>query len=99
MSDADQSLRIEELLVPSAFPHSVTDLRMVETHISWIVLTGTLAYKIKKPLQLEFIDTTTLERRKHYCEEELRLNRRLAPELYLGVVPITRFQKDLSGSL
>lgn len=90
MSDADPPLRIEELLVPSAFPHEVTQLRVVETHISWVVLTGTLAYKIKKPLELEFIDTSTLERRRHYCEEEVRLNRRLAPELYLRVVPITR---------
>ncbi|WP_129645754.1 bifunctional aminoglycoside phosphotransferase/ATP-binding protein [Peristeroidobacter agariperforans] len=90
MSDADRPLCIEELLVPSAFPHDVTELRVVETHISWIVLTGTRAYKIKRPLQLEFIDTSTLERRRHYCEEEVRLNCRLAPELYLGVVPITR---------
>lgn len=58
--------------------------------MSWIILTGALAYKIKKPIKLEFIDTSTLERRRHYCEEELRLNRRPAPELYLRVVPITR---------
>lgn len=90
MSAADPPLHVEELLLPSAFPHDVTDLRMVETHISWVILTGTLAYKIKKPIKLEFIDTSTLERRRHYCEEELRLNRRLAPELYLRVVPITR---------
>lgn len=90
MSHAEQRLRIEELLVPSAFPHAVTELRLVETHISWVVLTGTLAYKIKKPLELDFIDTSTLERRRRYCEEEVRLNRRLAPELYLRVVPITR---------
>lgn len=97
MSDVDQpganersSLRIEELLVPSAFPHAVTGLRLVETHISWVVLTGELAYKIKKPLKLDFIDTSTLQRRQHYCTEELLLNRRLAPELYLRVVPIAR---------
>jgi aminoglycoside phosphotransferase family enzyme/predicted kinase len=83
-------LRIEELLVPSAFPHPVGELRLVETHISWVVLTGSLVYKIKKPVKLDFIDTSTLERRLHYCNEELRLNRRLAPELYLEVVPITR---------
>lgn len=101
MSDADppadnarSPLRIEELMLASAFPHAVTELRMVETHISWVVLTGSLAYKIKKPLKLEFIDTSTLERRQHYCNEELRLNRRLAPELYLRVAPITR---DNSG--
>lgn len=84
------SLHIEELLVPGAFPHAVRELRLVETHISWIILTGALAYKIKKPVKLDFIDTSTLERRQHYCNEELRLNRRLAAELYLRVVPITR---------
>jgi uncharacterized protein len=97
MSDADQlpahecpPLQIDELLVSSAFPHPVTELRLVETHISWVVLTGAFAYKIKKPLKLDFIDTSTLERRQHYCNEELRLNRRLAPQLYRRVVPITR---------
>lgn len=83
-------LRIEELLVPEAFPHPVSELRLVETHISWVILTGSLAYKIKKPVKLDFIDTSTLARRQHYCEEELRLNRRLAPEIYLRVVPIAR---------
>lgn len=83
-------LRIEDLLAASTFPHPVGELRMVETHISWVILTGSFAYKIKKPVQLDFIDTSTLERRHHYCNEELRLNRRLAPELYLEVVPITR---------
>jgi len=82
--------QIEELLVAAAFPHPVDELRLVETHISWVILTGSFAYKIKKPVKLDFIDTSTLERRRHYCNEELRLNRRLAPELYLGVVPIAR---------
>lgn len=97
MSDIDERdanqpspLRIEELLVATAFPHEVTELRLVETHISWVILTGELAYKIKKPVKLDFIDTSTRERRRHYCNEELRLNRRLAPELYLRVVPIAR---------
>lgn len=83
-------LQIEELLAPAAFPHAVTGLKLVETHISWVVLTGALAYKIKKPLRLDFIDTSTLVRRLYHCNEEIRLNRRLAPELYVGVVPITR---------
>ncbi|MBM0106607.1 AAA family ATPase [Steroidobacter sp. S1-65] len=82
--------RVEELMVASAFAHEVSELRLVETHISWVVLTGSHAYKIKKPVKLSFIDTSTLERRRHYCDEEVRLNRRMAPELYLGVVPITR---------
>jgi uncharacterized protein len=63
---------------------------MLETHISWVMLTGDYAYKLKKPVDLGFVDFTTLARRRHYCEEELRLNRRLAPELYLEVVAIRR---------
>ena len=62
---------------------------LIETHISWVLLNGQHAYKIKKPVALGFLDFTTLAARKHYCEEELRLNRRLAPDLYLDVVPIT----------
>jgi aminoglycoside phosphotransferase family enzyme/predicted kinase len=61
----------------------------METHISWIILTGEYAYKLKKPVNLGFLDFSTLEQRHFFCEEEIRLNRRLAPELYLCVVPIT----------
>lgn len=63
-------------------------VQLVETHISWVLLADTLAYKIKKPVHLGFVDFSTLALRKHFCEEELRLNRRLAPSLYLRVVPI-----------
>lgn len=63
--------------------------RVIETHISWVLLAGEQAYKIKKPLDLGFLDFSTLKRRRFYCEEEVRLNRRLAPEIYLDVVPIT----------
>src|SRR4029434_7442644 len=76
------------LLDPACYPHRTKRLRMLETHISWVVLTGDYAYKLKKPVDLGFVDFTTLARRRHYCEEELRLNRRLAPELYLEVVAI-----------
>lgn len=71
-----------------AWPHPVADIEIVETHISWVLLTGSFAYKIKKAVKLEFLDFSTLERRRHFCEEELRLNRRWAPDLYLEVVPI-----------
>jgi aminoglycoside phosphotransferase family enzyme/predicted kinase len=73
---------------PECYPHPVRDVRLLETHISWVALTGSYAYKVKKPVDLGFADFSTLERRRHYCEEELRLNRRLAPKLYLEVVPI-----------
>ncbi len=81
-------LSIQDLLRPEAFPHEVRQLQLRETHISWVVLTGLFVYKIKKPVKLDFIDASTLELRRHYCSEELRLNRRLAPDLYLDVVPI-----------
>jgi aminoglycoside phosphotransferase family enzyme/predicted kinase len=86
--------KIEELLRPTAFPHSTTCLALRETHISWVILTGSVAYKIKKPLKLDFLDASTLARRRALCEEELRLNRRLAPELYVDVVAVT---KDRDG--
>ena len=63
-------------------------VRLVETHISWVLLADSLAYKIKKPVRLPFLDFTTLAARRHYCDEELRLNRRLAPLLYLDAVSI-----------
>ncbi|HNP37571.1 MAG TPA: AAA family ATPase [Woeseiaceae bacterium] len=80
---------IHALQQPAAFPHAADRWQLIETHISWVVLCGPYAYKIKKALDLDFLDFTTLDKRKFYCEEELRLNGRLAPELYLAVVPIT----------
>jgi aminoglycoside phosphotransferase family enzyme len=79
----------QDLLSAAAFPHTVGELSVRETHISWVILTGQFAYKIKKPARLDFLDCSTLEQRQHFCNEELRLNRRLVPELYLDVVPIT----------
>jgi hypothetical protein len=76
------------LVNPACYPHPVSGVRVLETHISWILLTGEYAYKIKKPVYLGFLDFSTLGLRRHYCEEELRLNRRLAPELYLELVEI-----------
>jgi hypothetical protein len=80
---------MEGLLSPSAYPHEVGEVKLVETHISWVLLTGEFAYKIKKPVDFGFLDFTTLEKRRHYCEEEVRLNRSWAPGLYLDVVAIT----------
>jgi aminoglycoside phosphotransferase family enzyme/predicted kinase len=85
-----ESFVIQALLKPEAFPHAVTRIELRETHISWVVLTGPYAYKVKKPVKFDFIDASTLERRHELCEEELRLNRRLAPDLYIRVVAITR---------
>jgi aminoglycoside phosphotransferase family enzyme/predicted kinase len=81
---------IEALLSAAAYSHPVGRIELLETHISWVILTGEYAYKIKKPVDLGFLDFRTLERRRHFCEEELRLNRGWAPRLYLDVVPIVR---------
>ncbi|MDH4073904.1 MAG: AAA family ATPase, partial [Gammaproteobacteria bacterium] len=81
---------VESLRDPGAFPHEAGDIELVETHISWLLLAGDFAYKIKKPLTLDFLDFSSLEKRRFYCEEELRLNRPWAPDIYLEVVPISR---------
>jgi aminoglycoside phosphotransferase family enzyme/gluconate kinase len=84
-----QAPLIRALLDPDRYDHPVARVELVETHISWVLLAGEYAYKIKKPVDLGFLDFSTLPKRRHFCEEELRLNRRLAPQIYLGVVPIT----------
>src|SRR5216684_951480 len=75
---------------PAAFPYPVTAIDVRQTHISAVFLAGDYAYKIKKPVKLSFLDFSTLDQRRHFCDEEVRLNRRLAPDVYLGVVPVTR---------
>jgi aminoglycoside phosphotransferase family enzyme/predicted kinase len=71
------------------YAHPTTEIVVVQTHISWVVLTGPYAYKLKKPVNLGFVDFSTLAKRHFFCQEELRLNRRLAPQLYLEVVTIS----------
>ena len=88
MHTTNQHILIEALQNPSLFAHATDDMALIETHISWVLLCGPYAYKIKKALDLGFLDFTTLEKRAFYCSEELRLNGRLAPQLYLEVVPI-----------
>jgi len=82
-------LFIQAMLNPEFYKHAVDNCQLIETHISWVILTGDFVYKIKKPINLGFVDFSTLDKRKFYCEEELRLNRRLAPNIYLAVVPIS----------
>ncbi len=81
--------QLRNLLCPEAYPHPVRKVELVETHISWILLTGELAYKIKRPVRYPFVDLRSAEHRAFLCHEELRLNRRFAPELYLDVCAIT----------
>lgn len=81
---------IDALSDPSAYPIGVETIEVRQTHISVVFLVGNYVYKIKKPVELGFLDFSTLEKRRYYCEEEVRLNRRLAPDVYLGVVPVVR---------
>jgi aminoglycoside phosphotransferase family enzyme/predicted kinase len=87
---------IEGLSVPSAYSHPTESVEVHQTHISIVFLAGALAYKIKKPVDLGFLNYSTLERRRHFCDEEVRLNRRLAPSVYLGVVPVTTERKRIA---
>jgi hypothetical protein len=80
---------IAALQNPAIYPHPVTHFQIIQTHLSWVILTGVFAYKIKKSLNLGFQDFTTLENRKYYCEKEVELNQRLAPQIYVGVIAIT----------
>lgn len=89
VTPVDDSL-VEALLCADAFDHPVDSIELIETHISWVVLAGDYAYKIKKPLVLDFLDFGDLDKRKFCCEEEIRLNRPWAPDIYVDVVPITQ---------
>src|SRR5687767_3388682 len=85
---------VAALLRPDAYPHPADDLRLHETHISWVALAGPYAYKIKKPVNLGFLDFSTVERRAAICADEVRLNRRLCPDVYLGVVYLVEHRGD-----
>lgn len=88
MATTEQQALIQALQNPACYNHAVTQLTMMETHISWVILTGEYAYKIKKGVDFGFLDYSSLEKRHSQCEAELRLNRRTSPQLYLDVVPI-----------
>jgi uncharacterized protein len=85
---AAQRRMVEALRDPARYPFPVAAVSLIETHISFVLLTGTFAYKIKKAVDFGFLDCTRLEQRRFFCEEELRLNRRLSTHFYLGVVAI-----------
>ncbi len=86
----NQGMLFDHLKNPKFYGPQVTSVQLLQTHISYVALTGTFAYKIKKPVNFGFLDFSTLDKRKFYCEEELRLNKRLCPEMYLDVLPITQ---------
>jgi aminoglycoside phosphotransferase family enzyme/predicted kinase len=79
---------VEALHNPQAYEHPVAAVHVMQTHTAWVLLTGKYAYKIKKPVDFGFLDFSTLEKRRHWCEEEVRLNQRFAPDIYLGVTEI-----------
>src|SRR5262249_55992483 len=79
---------IRALLDPAAYPEPPPSVELRQTHISYLLLAGDRAYKIKKPLDLGFLNFSTPARRAYYCRREVALNRRLAPDVYRGVVPI-----------
>lgn len=87
MNNAQSSL-VEAMLKPDFYDPAVAEVELKETHISWVFLAGDFAYKLKKALNFGFLDFSSLEKRRHFCQEELRLNRRFAPQLYLDVIPI-----------
>lgn len=88
MNSEHTEIMIRGLMDPDAWPEPAGEVSLVETHISWVFLAGDFAYKIKKPVNFGFLDFSTLEKRHHFCNEELRLNRRFAPDLYLEVLPV-----------
>jgi aminoglycoside phosphotransferase family enzyme/predicted kinase len=79
---------LQSLLSSSAYPEPVSSVHLVQTHVSFIFITDEFVYKIKKPVNLGFLDFSTLDRRRFYCTEEVRLNRRLCPDIYLGVAEL-----------
>jgi len=86
---------IETLLNPESYPHPVDVITTIETHISIVFLTGQFAYKLKKPVNFGFLDFSKLEQRQHFCRLEFSLNKRSAPELYLGVYGITSIKNQI----
>jgi uncharacterized protein len=82
---------IQHLLTPGFYPHPVTmPIQLMQTHASYVLMTGDFAYKLKKPVNFGFLDYSTVAKRQHFCQEEIRLNQRGAKELYLAVVAISK---------
>jgi len=80
---------VQAMLDPSFYPHHPAQVDLVQTHISYLFLCGDLVYKVKKPVDFGFLDFTTLEQRGFFCQQEVSLNKRFSPDVYLGVVPIS----------
>src|SRR6266516_1613505 len=83
-----EQMTLKYLLKPSAYPEPTTAIHLIQTHVSFIFITDAFVYKIKKPVDLGFLNFSTLDRRRFYCNEEVRLNSRLCPQIYLGVLEV-----------
>jgi aminoglycoside phosphotransferase family enzyme len=94
--DITLEAKIEFLKRPESYPDRPHKVEAVETHMSWVFLTENYAYKLKKPVRYEFLDFSTIDARHHDCEEEIRLNRRLARDVYIGLLPLTA---DADGNM
>jgi len=86
--DRQSSELIAFLELPASYPHRPAEVRATQTHISWVFIASPFVFKVKKPVNLGFLDFSTLEKRHYFCRREIELNRRLCPEIYLDVVPI-----------
>jgi aminoglycoside phosphotransferase family enzyme len=84
--------QIDKLLSYGNFPDSAKERKLIETHISWVILGDKFVYKIKKPIKYSFLDFSTPELRKHYCEKEIELNQRFSKDIYLEILPIYELQ-------
>ena len=87
---------VQALLNPEAYPNPPQDVEIVQTQMSIVFLNDDYVYKVKKPVDLGYLDYTTLEKRLYCCQREVELNQRLCPDTYLGVVPITRDKDNIS---
>src|SRR5210317_686886 len=100
MDNSRQAAILEKMMGADFYPHPVEAVERRETHISTVFLTGPFAYKIKKPVDLGFLNFTSLEKRRHYCLQEIALNRRLSHDVYIDAVPIVQHNRTyaLGGS-
>lgn len=96
MAEEDYPQYIQFLLQPTAYEHPVDSVQLVQTHISFVLLAGDFVYKFKKPVDFGFLDFSTLQKRKFCCEQELLLNRRLCPEIYLKLIHVAQNGSDLA---
>jgi len=86
---------VQAMLDPQVYPATIREVDLVQTQMSFVFLTNEYVYKVKKPVNLGYLDYTSLDKRRFYCQKEVELNRRLCPEVYLGVVPIVKRRGDI----